>query len=83
VLGLGGARQQLAQAQLDAARNLDLQKLQISQGALGLSPAAVGGTSTTPIYKNPASSALGGAAAGYQIGGPTGAIIGAGLGLLG
>jgi hypothetical protein len=83
VLGLGGARQQLEQAQLDAARNLDLQKLQIAQGALGLSPANLGGTSTTPIYRNTASSALGGAAAGYQIGGPTGAIIGAGLGLLG
>jgi hypothetical protein len=83
VLGLGGARQQLAQAQLDAARNLDLQKLQISQGALGLSPAALGGTSTTPIYKNPASSALGGAAAGYQIGGVPGAIIGGTIGLLG
>ena len=55
VLGLGGARQQFAQQQLDAARNLDLQKLQISQGALGLTPANLGGTTSQPLYKNPAS----------------------------
>ena len=35
-------QQQFAQQQLDAARNLDLQKLQIAQGALGLTPANLG-----------------------------------------
>lgn len=59
VLGLGGARQQLAQQQLDAARNLDLQKLQISQGALGLTPANLGGTSSQPVYQNAASNVAG------------------------
>jgi hypothetical protein len=59
VLGLGGARQQLQQQQLDAARNLDLQKLQIAQGALGLTPANLGGTSSQPLYQNPVSNIAG------------------------
>ena len=82
VMGLGSSRQQFAQAQLDASRNLDLQKLQIAQGALGLSPANLGGTSSQPTYRNTGAGVLGGAQAGYAIGGPTGAAIGAGLGLL-
>jgi hypothetical protein len=83
VLGLGGARQQLEQARLDAARNIGLQKLGVTQSALGLSPANLGGTTTQPTYRNQAAGALGGAAAGYQLGGPVGAAIGAGIGLLG
>jgi hypothetical protein len=82
VLGLGGARQQLEQARLDAARNIGLQKLGVTQSALGLSPANLGGTTTQPTYQNQAAGVLGGAQAGYAIGGPTGAAIGAGLGLL-
>jgi hypothetical protein len=83
VMGAGGARQQLEQARLDAARNIGLQRLGVVQSALGLQPANVGGTTTQPTYRNQAAGALGGAAAGYQLGGPVGAAIGAGIGLLG
>ena len=79
---LGGARQQMEQAQLDAARNQALQQLQIAQGGLSLSLPNLGSTTQTPYYRNPAASAAGGAQAGYAIGGPAGAGIGAGLGLL-
>jgi len=83
VLGLGGARQQLEQARLDAARNIGLQRLGVVQSALTGQPANTGGTTTQPTYRNQAAGALGGAAAGYQLGGPVGAAIGAGIGLLG
>ena len=83
VLGLGGARQQLEQARLDAARNIGLQKLGVTQSALGLSPANLGGTTTQPTYRTHAAGALGGAAAGYQLGGPYGAVAGGLLGYLG
>jgi hypothetical protein len=79
---LGGARQQMEQAQLDAARNQALQQLQIAQGGLSLSLPNLGQQSQTPYYTNPAASAAGGAQAGFAVGGPTGAAIGAGLGLL-
>jgi hypothetical protein len=84
-------RQALAQARLDAARNLELERLGIRQSALGLQPANLGGTTTSPIYRNTGASALGGALSGGMlgnlIGGPTGALYGAlgggTLGLLG
>lgn len=38
--------------------------------------------STTPIHRNPIGSALGGAATGASVGGPWGALIGGGLGLV-
>jgi hypothetical protein len=60
--------QQYEQQKLDAARNLGLERLNISQGALSLQPANIGGSTTTPIYKNPASSALGGALGGATLG---------------
>lgn len=80
VMGLGAAQQQLAQARLDAARNLELQRLGITGAAVGLQPANLGGTTTQPTYQNQASGALGGAMAGYQMFGPWGAAAG---GLLG
>ena len=83
VMGAGGARQQLEQARLDAARNIGLQKLGVVQSALTGQPANLGGTISQPTYRNQASGALGGAMAGYQIGGPTGAAIGGLLGYLG
>jgi len=43
----------------------------------------LGTTTTTPYTRNVGAGALGGAAAGYQIGGPYGAAFGALLGLLG
>jgi len=67
LMGLGGARQQLAQQQLDAARNLGLQRLGVMSGALGLQPANLGGTTSTPYFTNPGAGALGGALAGAQL----------------
>jgi hypothetical protein len=80
---LGSARQQLEQAQLDAARNQALQQLQIASGGLSLSLPNLGGTTQTPYYRNPASGALGGALAGAQLGSIVPGIgtgIGAGIG---
>ena len=83
VMGAGGARQQLLQQQLDAQRNIGLQKLQVAQSALGMGLPNLGTSTTTPYTKNVGAGALGGAAAGYQIGGPYGDAFGALLGLLG
>ena len=84
MMGLGGTRQQFAQQQMDAARNLGLERLGIMQSALGLQMPGLGGTQTTsqPMYSNPAAGALGGAMAGYQMFGPYGAIGGGLLGAL-
>ena len=68
VLGLGGARQQLEQARLDAARNIGLQKLGVTQSALGLQPSNLGGSTSQPTYRNTGAGALGGAAATYALG---------------
>ena len=83
VIGLGGARQQLEQARLDAARNIGLQKLGVTQSALGLQPANVGGTTSQPTYRNTGAGALGGALAGAQLGSIVpgiGTAVGAGVG---
>ena len=88
MMGLGGARQQLSQQQLDAARNLGLQRLGVMSGALGLQPANLGGTTSTPYYTNPGAGALGGALAGAQLAGVAGMPafltpgVGAGVGAL-
>ena len=82
-MALGGARQQLEQAQLDAARNQALQQLQIASGGLSLSLPNLGGTTQTPYYRNPAAGGLGGALAGAQLGSIVPGIgtgIGAGIG---
>jgi len=88
-LGIAGAnavmqseaqRQALEQAKLDAARNLSLERLGISQSALGIQPANLGGTTTTPIYKNTSASALGGALSGGVLGNMIGGATGAGYG---
>jgi hypothetical protein len=83
VMGLGGARQQLEQAQLDALRNIGMEKLGIASGALTGQLPNLGMTQTQPYYRNQTAGALGGAAAGYQYGGPTGAAIGGLLGYFG
>lgn len=77
----GTARQQLLQQQMDAQRNIGLQKLGIAQSALGQGIPNLGQTTTTPYTKNVGAGALGGAAAGYQLGGPWGAALGGLLGL--
>jgi hypothetical protein len=83
VMGAGSARQQLEQARLDAARNIGLQRLGVVQSALSSQPANIGSTTSQPTYRNQAAGALGGAAAGYQLGGPWGAAAGGLIGLLG
>ena len=83
VMGAGEARRALDQQQMDAIRNIGLQRLGVVQTSLGAAPANLGGTVSTPTYSNPAAGALGGAAVGFQFGGPTGAAIGGLLGLLG
>jgi hypothetical protein len=83
VMGAGGARQAMDQQQMDAIRNIGLQRLGIVQSSLGATPANLGGTVSTPTYSNPASGALGGALAGGQMFGPYGAVAGGILGLLG
>jgi len=77
----GTARQQLLQQQMDAQRNIGLQKLGIAQSALGQGIPNLGQTTTTPYTRNVGAGALGGAAAGYQLGGPWGAALGGLLGL--
>jgi hypothetical protein len=83
VMAAGGARQALDQQQMDAIRNIGLQRLGIVQSSLGAQPANLGGTVSTPTSSNPAAGALGGAMAGFQMGGPYGAIAGGLLGALG
>lgn len=83
VMNLGGARQQLEQAQLDALRNIGLEKLQIASGGISTQLPNLGMTQTQPYYQNRTAGALGGAAAGYQFGGPYGAAAGGLLGYFG
>jgi len=83
VMGAGQAQQQFTQQQLDALRGIGVEKLGIAQSGLSASLPNLGGSTSTPTYKNPLSSALGGAGYGYQFGGLPGAGIGAILGLLG
>lgn len=61
-------RQQLAQARLDAARNLAAERLGLTGSALGQNVPNLGGTTTTPIYRNQMASGLGGALGGAQLG---------------
>lgn len=76
-LGLTGAnavmlaqmeRQKLDQQRLDAQRNLELERLGITGGALGLQPARTGETSTQPLYNSTVGSALSGGLTGAYIG---------------
>lgn len=90
VMGAGGARQALDQQQMDAIRNIGLQRLGVVQSSLGAQPANLGMVATTPYSQNPASGALGGALAGAKLGSivpgvgtAAGAIGGALLGLIG
>ena len=73
-------RQQYEQSKLDAARNIGIEKLGISQGALSLQPS--GGTQSAPLYKNTTASALGGALGGAQLGSLFGGTSGAQAGAL-
>jgi len=83
VMGAGGARQALDQQQMDAIRNIGLQRLGVVQSSLGAQPANLGMVAQTPYTRNVGAGILGGAAAGAQIGGPYGAIAGGILGAIG
>ena len=67
-LGLGAQRDALRQAELDAARNIELERLGITSGALSLQPARTGETSTQPLYTSGVGSALSGGLTGAYIG---------------
>jgi hypothetical protein len=88
LMGLGGQRQNMQQQEMDAQRNLNLERLNIMQGALGLNPANLGGSSTQPMYENTGANIMGGALGGASLapllgmGAGTGAGIGALLGLI-
>jgi hypothetical protein len=87
VMGLGGARQALEQAQLDALRNIGLEKFGVASGALSGQLPNLGMTTSQPYYRNPLAGGFGGALAGQQLGGAnyggTGALLGGLLGLFG
>jgi hypothetical protein len=78
VMGAGGARQALDQQQMDAIRNIGLQRLGIVQSSLGASPANLGMQSTTPYTQNVGAGLLGGALAGSQLAGVAGLTAGQG-----
>jgi hypothetical protein len=80
VMGAGGARQALDQQQMDAIRNIGLQRLGVVQSSLGAQPANLGMVATTPYTQNVGAGLLGGALAGSQLAGLTGGAIGAGTG---
>lgn len=61
-------RQQLAQARLDAARNLAAERLGLTGSALGQNVPNLGSSMTTPLYNNPLSSGIGGALGGAELG---------------
>lgn len=85
VMAAGGARQALDQQQMDAIRNIGLQRLGVVQSSLGAQPANLGMVATTPYTQNAASGALGGALAGAKLGSivpGVGTGIGAGVGAL-
>jgi hypothetical protein len=78
VMGAGGARQALDQQQMDAIRNIGLQRLGIVQSSLGATPANLGMQATTPYTQNVGAGLLGGALAGSQLAGTLGLTAGQG-----
>jgi hypothetical protein len=81
VMGAGGARQALEQQQMDAIRNIGLQRLGVVQSSLGAQPANLGMVATTPYTQNVGAGLLGGALAGSQLAGVAGLTAGTGAGL--
>jgi len=80
----------LDQQQMDAIRNIGLQRLGVVQSSLGAQPANLGMVATTPYSQNVGAGALGGALAGAKLGSVVpgvgtalGAIGGGILGLIG
>ena len=81
VMAAGGARQALDQQQMDAIRNIGLQRLGVVQSSLGAQPANLGMVATTPYSQNVGAGLLGGALAGSQLAGTLGVTAGTGAGL--
>jgi hypothetical protein len=81
VMAAGGARQALDQQQMDAIRNIGLQRLGVVQSSLGAQPANLGMVATTPYSQNVGAGLLGGALAGSQLAGAAGLTAGTGAGL--
>ena len=81
VMGAGGARQALDQQQMDAIRNIGLQRLGVVQSSLGAQPANLGMVATTPYTQNVGAGLLGGALAGSQLAGVAGLTGGTGAAL--
>jgi hypothetical protein len=81
VMGAGGARQALDQQQMDAIRNIGLQRLGVVQTSLGAQPANLGMVTQTPYSQNVGAGLLGGALAGSQLAGTLGVTAGTGAGL--
>jgi hypothetical protein len=81
VMGAGGARQALDQQQMDAIRNIGLQRLGVVQSSLGAQPANLGMVAQTPYSQNVGAGLLGGALAGSQLAGAAGISAGTGAGL--
>jgi hypothetical protein len=81
VMGAGGARQALDQQQMDAIRNIGLQRLGVVQTSLGAQPANLGMVTQTPYSQNVGAGLLGGALAGSQLAGTLGLTAGTGAGL--
>jgi hypothetical protein len=81
VMAAGGARQALDQQQMDAIRNIGLQRLGVVQSSLGAQPANLGMVATTPYTQNVGAGLLGGALAGSQLAGTLGLTAGTGAGL--
>jgi hypothetical protein len=81
VMGAGGARQALDQQQMDAIRNIGLQRLGVVQSSLGAQPANLGMVATTPYTQNVGAGLLGGALAGSQLAGAAGLTAGTGAAL--
>lgn len=92
LMGVGDARRGLAQDYLNQANTAYQNYLNYPQSQLDAygnvirTGMGAGGTTTTTgndgYSANPIAGALGGAATGFSVGGPWGALIGAGLGLL-
>jgi len=78
VMAAGGARQALDQQQMDAIRNIGLQRLGVVQSSLGAQPANLGMVATTPYTQNVGAGLLGGALAGSQLAGAAGISAGTG-----
>jgi len=81
VMQAGEARRALEQQQMDAIRNIGLQRLGVVQSSLGAQPANLGMVAQTPYSQNVGAGLLGGALAGSQLAGTLGLTAGTGAGL--